>query len=186
MEMKVNSLADQLRGIGKRVEDIKKPETPLGSYIVDMGNQVVKRFQDAIAQTNGPNTLLAQSIQPLPVQISDTQITIQITANDYWDFINTGVNGIQRGRNSHYNFKTPLPSRDMVESLKQGMRFKGIAKPASFKTWDSFAFAAGVNVKRYGIEGIGFYDKAISPEFIQKISKELAESFGKSVILGVT
>jgi len=188
MELKVTGFEGLFDSIGKVKEDLKPiPNTPLHNYLVTVATQIISQLkQSYIDSGGGTNDILLQSIGQAPPNIIETdgdRVKITVSANEYWKYVNDGVNGLRKNVGSPYSFRTPFPNRAMAKSLQRGMSLKGIALPATFKSFESYSYAAAVKLKRDGIEPNHFVDNVLTPEFLQLIEKELAEELGKIVTL---
>ena len=102
-------------------------------------------------------------------------------AAKYAPFINFGVNGTQKNQKSPFSYRYENPSRKHRDALKRWIKQKGIkARDAKgrFKksSADSLAFVIGRAVKRKGIVGLRFYEKAYAA-----VSKRYQAKFGDAI-----
>lgn len=159
-------------------------------------NWVVERIvvaQDML-ETDGKSRSgsLIPSIRP-DIILKDTEAFIKILAEDYWDFVNSGVDGFeQKGKainntfGTKYSFRSLNVSREMITSLKSWVQKKGITQLGNKKIVisenvdieTSIAFSIAKNIKKRGIDSVPYMDKAFGDEAI----KDLAKRIGKSVI----
>ena len=182
MKTKVESnIKHLIKDIGKKVDDFKAPKSPLEEYMVDLGMQIVSQLKQSLREAGDQNSILSQSIVS-KVTSSSENVDLVITANDYWDFVNSGVNGVKKNVGGKYNFKTPYPSKKMTESIQVWQSNRGIGHAKNFK---SVSYAIATKVKRDGIEPNYFVDKVLSDEFIKNIENELAKEFKKSLTLTI-
>ena len=108
-------------------------------------------------------------------------------ANKYASFIHWGVDGTRKSQKSpFYKYKFDNPSRKHRDALKRWIRAKGIRprdakgrfKKQTESNVNSLAFALGRAVKRKGIVGLRFYEKAfvaVSGRFNKQIGDAVAE-----------
>lgn len=108
-------------------------------------------------------------------------------ANKYASFIHWGVDGTRKNQKSpFYKYKFENPSRKHRDALKRWIRAKGIRprdakgrfKKQSESNMNSLAFALGRAVKRKGIVGLRFYEKAytaVSKRYTKKLGAAFAE-----------
>ncbi len=140
---------------------------------------------------------LAQSIEP-EFRIENDNIEVDILANDYWDFINSGVNGLQRQFGSEYSFKSLNPSPDMVDAfagtgseLGGWMKAKAITELVYYDNnlqdfvrkelvtdsdYRGAAFVFARAVKRNGIEPNNFMDRAFNEEALNKFDELILDA----------
>ena len=101
-------------------------------------------------------------------------------------YIHWGVNGTQKNQKSpFFKYKFENPSRKHRDALKRWIKAKGI-RPRDAKgrfqkqtesNMNSLAFAIGRAVKRKGIVGLRFYEKAYTA-----VSARYNEKFGEAVV----
>lgn len=186
--------SNALAAIGK-IKDVvsKKAESPLQILATNIAMQIISRLkQSGIEQGLSTNAILLQSIAPTITE-TNTGVTINISANEYWDFVNSGVDGYDQsaGATPNYKegkvqkFKSPFPNRKMAKNLQNGMAAKGLSLPPGFKDFESYSYAAATKVKIEGIKPNHFADKVLTPEFINEISLSLAEELGKKVLFTI-
>jgi len=101
-------------------------------------------------------------------------------AQKYAAFIDKGVNGTQKDRKSPYTFRKQPPSSVFVNWIKQkGIKLrdeKGRFKKQSESNIKSAAFLIARSVKRKGIVGLRFYEKAYAA-----VSKRYQAKFGAAI-----
>lgn len=98
-------------------------------------------------------------------------------------FIHWGVNGTQKNQKSpFFNFRKQPPSSVFIPWIKaKGIRLrdeKGRFKKQTESNMNSLAFLIARSVKRKGIVGLRFYEKAftaVSKRFDKKIGQAVAE-----------
>jgi hypothetical protein len=136
---------------------------------------------------------LIPSIRP-DIVLKETEAFVKIMAEDYWDYVNSGVDGFYpegKGKaidnvfGSKYSFKNLGVSRDMISSLKQWVQKRGITElmgqniviAEGVDIENSIAFALAKSIKKKGIESVPYMNEAFGEEAI----KDLASRIGKSV-----
>lgn len=139
------------------------------------------------------NGSLIPSIRP-DVILKETEAFVKIMAEDYWDFVNSGVDGFYpegKGKaitnvfGTTYSFKSLNVSRDMISSLKQWVQKRGITElmgqniviAEGVDIENSIAFALAKSIKKKGLDAVPYMDEAFGEEAI----KDLADKIGKSV-----
>ena len=101
----------------------------------------------------------------------------------YAPFLHWGVNGTQKNQKSpFFNFRKQPPSSVFIPWIKaKGIKLrdkKGRFKKQTESNMNSLAFAIGRAVKRKGIVGLRFYEKAftaVSKRFDKKLGEAVAE-----------
>jgi hypothetical protein len=168
------------------VKDMFAPKSgsALMTYLFNWAEDVTEQLrQSALTKANATGGL-AQSMQAIPSQEQD-KVVVSISMDDYYDFINKGVNGVRQTVGSPYSFRTPYANSNMVSAiLGEGGRgwigAKGY-KPDSGTTirdYEAFAWGIATNKKKFGIEPTHFYDDVITEQLIQDLKTDLEKSFG--------
>jgi hypothetical protein len=138
---------------------------------------------------------LEASIAPQPVRVEEGNLIISIEMEDYWDFVNQGVNGTETGWGSEYLFRpiAQTPSGNpptFKDSIQDWMAFQGIKqlswvdKDGEYKTknlttdkdFEQAAFAIMQGIKKNGIEPSFFVDDALNEETITGLTEGLADA----------
>ena len=121
---------------------------------------------------NSSTGALGQSIQPRPLKKEEGKMIVEILANDYWKFINYGVNGLLKSQSSRYSFKNLGVGVNMHKSFSDFIKNRGIT-PNNNQTFESLAYALAVGVKKKGIEGNQFMDIAFGEKALKELSDRL-------------
>jgi hypothetical protein len=121
---------------------------------------------------------LATSIGWKPLDVSSDKVLVEVIAEDYWDFINQGVNGTQTVFNdTPYSFKSLSVSRKMKQSFIEFIQVNGITPREPEMEYDQLAYILARATKRDGIKATPFMDEGFSPEAF----KDLGQRLGKTV-----
>jgi len=169
-----------LEDLGKAQEDIKSPSGPLAVVIKEWGEQTIDEMKKKAPKGSGD---LRQSIA-FEFKTEKGAIVIDFTANDYWDFINSGVKGTQGGSSKKgYSFsnhaKTSSSGVNFKESIKEWIINKGIK--AQDGDYDALAFVIMRAVKRKGIKATNFVDDVLTEGNIEGLQNALFEAYKKLV-----
>lgn len=181
-----SNFRELIEGIGRTQDELKSASSPIEEYLTTVAAQIVSQLKQSLRDAGvDQNSLLSQSIGggdvPL-VETTDKGTTITVSANDYWKYINDGVNGVNRNVGGAYSFKTLKPSIQMAKSIEGWAGRRSIGNSSNIK---SISYAIATKVKRDGISPTHFVDKVITDEFINEISDRLSEEFGKKLILNL-
>ena len=187
-------LLDFIGGTGRLRDNLRfKANTQVEQTIAGWINERIHIAKTGLDErTFGGSGALANSVTP-DVVINTTGVYAKILAEDYWDFVNSGVNGVGKSDlaipnafGSTYNFKTLGVSDDMRDSLKGWIQTTGLSYflgssitiSENVDIEDSIAYMLGTAIKRDGLESKPFMNEAFSEESI----KDLANTLGKEVI----
>tara|TARA_R110000824_G_C15135604_1_gene669467 strand:- start:599 stop:1198 length:600 start_codon:yes stop_codon:yes gene_type:complete len=183
--------------LGKATDKLRenlraKAGTEVEQTIADWIEERIEFAQDILKEDGKSESgSLIPSIRPDTI-LKDSGVFVKILAEDYWDFVNSGVDGFeQKGKainntfGSKYSFRNLNVSREMITSLKSWVQRKGITQLGNKKIVisenvdieTSIAFSIAKNIKKRGLDSVPYMDKAFGDEAI----KDLAKRIGKSV-----
>ena len=119
--------------------------------------------------------------------INGQGFVFSLRLKDYYDYVNKGVSGTDRKRNTPYSYMSS--SKIPFYFAKQWMNNKGLFLPkgtaftslATRKTYkvgskDSQAFAMARSWKEKGTKGNHFYDNVVTEARLDKLKKDLASA----------
>ena len=141
---------------------------------LDSWNQeTITKLQESLDSkaSTGTSGMLRQSIEPQAIEQTDTGLSLEIVMEDYYKFIDEGVQGVGGERADGSIFEQVAPNSPF--SYKQG------AKPSykHFELWSATKglnpFAVAESVFRKGIKPNHFYSDVITPEWIDNLVKRL-------------
>jgi len=151
---------------------------------------LAKKLGDVDASSSGE---LADSIQPLSIQVKENIFYVDIVAAKYASFIDEGVDGWANSRGSRFKFKTRGvdPKGAMVKSVKDYLvrenkisqskyavlNKKGKVKDRQIQAATTVAYM----IKRMGIKATHFWRDATT-EFSSIVEKELGMSVKIDII----
>ena len=120
---------------------------------------------------------LSASIRTKDLVTNGEEVLVEVIAEDYWDFINQGVNGTVNKFGSPYSFKNLVVGMKMHQAFKEFIQLRGITPREPEMDYDQLAYILAKATKKKGIKKTPFMDEGFSPEAI----KDLAERLGKTV-----
>ena len=120
---------------------------------------------------------LSASIRTKDLVTNGEEVLVEVIAEDYWDFINQGVNGTVNKFGSPYSFKNLVVGMKMHQAFKEFIQLRGIQPREPEMDYDQLAYILARATKKKGIRKTPFMDEGFSPEAI----KDLAERLGKTV-----
>jgi hypothetical protein len=187
---------DYLKTLGKAADELKTVgKSPLGEVARLYAKEAVDQMKTEVPKGNGS---LAASLT-FEFEESEGQILIKFLADDYWDFINSGVDGINQASGAiinqfgdTYQFRTPNPSPSMVEAFGGGANYGKDGEQGNMQNWmaskgliaengdyNSLAFAIAKSVKQKGIKSTPFMNNALSEDKIKEFENALLDAFEK-------
>jgi hypothetical protein len=154
---------DFLEEFGVSVGEAEQPQSVYEKFILTVGNQVTADLREYIQQNASNTGALAQSVVYFPTGA----LSFEIQADDYYKFVDQGVNGIAQNQGSAFSFKTPFVSYNMAKAIQE---WKGLDM--------SHAFAIATNIKQRGLKAKHITDSVITDDLLNRIANDLAEVTG--------
>lgn len=154
---------DFLEDFGVSVAEAEQPQSVYEKFILDVGNKVTSDLRKYIEEHAKNTGALAQSVVYFPTGA----LSFEIQADDYYKFVDEGVNGIATNHSSQFSFKTPFVSYNMAKAIQE---WKGIEM--------SHAFAIATNIKQRGLKPKHITDNVINDKVLEMIAKDLTEITG--------
>jgi hypothetical protein len=185
---------DYLKTLGKAADELKTVgKSPLGEVARLFAKEAVDQMKTEVPKGNGS---LAASLT-FEFEQSEGKILIKFLADDYWDFVNSGVDGTNQSSGTitnqfgdTYQFRTPNPSPSMVEAFGGGANYGKNGEQGNMQNWmaskgliaengdyNSLAFAIAKSVKQKGIKSTPFMNNALSENKIQEFEQALLDAF---------
>lgn len=149
-------------------------------------------------------------IQSIDVQIFEkgAKLTFELEMEDYWKFVDKGVDGTKESHGSEYKFKNgnkPVNLGAMLDFIKvrgikpkqsakklkqvQSTKNKTVKKAVKQVNRDralkSAAFAMGLHMKRQGIKPTHFFTEVITEELKSRMAFDLEKALGKDIEIDI-
>lgn len=178
----VEQIAEQIKALAGSGE---LPKEVFTSNISTALNEFAQLLTTEL-QTNADAVTLrgfGKHIQLQPIKVYEDLISVDITAPEYWRFIEYGVtgfggakSGVKHTSDLSYQFKTDSTYPATVggshaEAIKKWVFGSGLFGGA--KDYDTVAYLVTRNIKRTGIEPKRFARKSLKQEMLIEFSKIL-------------
>lgn len=159
-------------------------EKVLGKWVKERIEEAKQKLRDS---NRSSSQTLEQSIQPLPAEQTDTSYIVKVIAEDYYDYINKGVSGLERSFGSPYSFKNLGVGFKMRKSFEEFIKRRNIRELSwigkdgdrvnkiltTANDFKSAAYVLARATKKKGIKPNFFMDETFDEESIEDLSKEL-------------
>jgi hypothetical protein len=151
---------------------------------MDWLNKRIEVAKEILKQTHYATGSLSKPT--IDLKLEDKKIVANLITEYYWDFINSGVQGLERTVKTVPNlqgvlqkFKTPYPNRNMAEALMgKGRDVTGGGAWMSAKgieDTESIAYAIATSIKKRGIEANEYINIAFSSEALEELNDIIFE-----------
>ena len=160
----------------------------IADIVIDWTDELIQDMrQDLNDKVKSKRKSLAQSIEP-SFTINSKGITMDLNLNDYYDFVDKGVNGVQGNVGSPYSYKYARPSMSHAKAVAQwitdaGIEFKGRGSNNWAKARLSAGYAMAMAAKRKGLKAKPFFDKNINEARIEDLAQRIADATGQEIEL---
>lgn len=184
-------------GVSKQQTVEQSMETLLAGF----ANLVIEELQKNLDQDNkNASSVLRQSIV---MSVGDREVSISM--EDYWKFVDKGVQGNGKGKSgkrlkgigSPYKYTNKMPP---VSALKKYIMNKGISikgysdKKRSLRKnirskpnnpIDNAAFLMARSIQQYGVDGSQFYSDVVNAKAFKQLARQAEKTLGKQVIFEI-
>lgn len=159
-----------------------RANSPLTELLQIIANDVISDLQKKLDEYDvNASSRLKQSMVVLPVEAGANEVSVKISAEDYWKFINYGVNGWGR----QYSGAFPSQPSPKLEDIKQWMSFRGITLAPQFSNYDSMAFAIIRSIDKNGKQPRPFYSDVVNMQLIKEIKEPIEALFGRAITVNI-
>ncbi len=177
-------------------EGVVTKHSTITQVLKDFGNEMQKDLKAQLVKDKAyVSGDLAEQIDFTAV-VNGQGYLFQLKLKKYYDYVNKGVSGTDRKRNTPYSYMTA--SKIPFYFAKQWMNNKGlfVAKGTTITSLagkqykagdkDSQAFAMATSWKQNGIRGNHFYDKVVTEQRLDKLRKDLTAAGGEDLRAVIT
>ena len=140
---------------------------------------VISQSKSNLSRLNKGGGNLEKSIKGI-VKTMPNSISIQFSMAEYGIYQDAGVNGMSQYRKSPYKFRKGVPSKEMISSLNDWIKRKGIRprnKKGQFKSRNGLAFGIARSILKKGLKRSLFFTKPFEAAY-KKLPEELVEKYG--------
>ena len=169
------------------MSEIATPHSTIRQVLEEFGEEMITDLKAQLLKTDSyVSGDLAEQIDFTAV-VNGKGYLFQLRLKEYYDYVNKGVSGTDRKRNTPYSYMSS--SKIPFYFAKQWMNNKGLFLPkgttfsslATRKTYkvgdkDSQAFAMARSWKEKGIKGNHFYDNVVTEQRLDKLREDLASA----------
>lgn len=156
--------------------------------LITWGNEVIGKLKKSLSAkvSSGTSKRLERSLIVLPIELGDSRFTLTFKADEYWKYINKGVQGAGgiKADNSIWTNKAsgaPFSFKDKQPPIKRG---EGISLWAYAKGLNEWAVAK--SVFHQGIKATHFWDEVVNKSLVNDLVKRLEKAGAKEIELVLT
>jgi len=163
--------------------------------------ELIADLRESLIRVNRdqPGDLL-QSVDAF-VKVNSNNVSFELVMNDYWKFVDEGVDGTQKSVGSQFKYKKN-GKRIPLDAMKKFIASHGYAPKQLKKTdkkvkrktktidrqkaFNSFAFAIGVNLKKFGVKPTHFFTDVINDDLKKRLTKDITLALKKDIEVDFT
>jgi hypothetical protein len=155
--------------------------------LLNLTNEVCNRLREGLKKhdVNTSSLGLSQSIQPTEVSHKGKEVTIGISAENYWKFINYGVNGTERSWGAPAWGSQGSQPKSFHQSILEWIPKRGVQLPSQFKDYDSFAWAIQKNIIKKGKEPKPFFSEVVNNKLADYMRPQIEELLGQAITINI-
>lgn len=164
-----------------------KGNSPLGRLLVDLCEDVVEQLKVALKQRdiNTSSLGLSQSIHVSDISISGNELSVGVSAEFYWKYVNYGVNGTEINHGAPEWGPPPPAEMSFKDAILQWIPKRGLQLPPEFNSFESFAYAIMTNVRKYGKEARPFYEDVVNAALIETMREPVQAVIGRAIQISI-
>jgi hypothetical protein len=161
--------------------------SPLGQLLVSLADDVIKDLKAALKarDINTSSLGLSQSIVPSNVNVNGSEVSVNISMDFYWKYVNYGVNGTEVNHGAPTHGKAPAATKSFKDSILEWIPKRGVTLPQQFQTYDQFAYAIMTNVRKKGQAPRPFFDDVINDVLTQRLKEPIEKVMGRAIELKI-
>jgi len=178
---------EYLKQFGTAREQVRTTENSLlGQLVREFAEETIQEMKADVQKASGR---MAASIG-FDIEFEGEQFVVYFLADDYWDYLNSGVDGVEQSSGAIPNqegvvqsFKTLNPSPSMVEAFGGGANYGKNGEQGDMQNWmaskgiiaedgdyNSLAYLLARGTKRHGIKPSNFVNNCfLLTKELQKI-----------------
>lgn len=160
-----------------------KSDNPMTDLLLQLTNELIADWRKQLETPNSKGHKpyatgkLAQSLEPLKIAPSQ----IATTGENHWKYINYGVNGIKVNRGAPTHGRAPKGDLSFYEAIYKWIGDKGIVPKEDGITREQLAGMIVNSVRMKGIEATHFFDKVLTEQRIDEMSKRVSDLAGQAI-----
>lgn len=164
-----------------------KGSSPLSELLISLVEGVVSDLKDALVARNINTTSLglSQSIGVSGISFEGDTVSVGITAEFYWKYINYGVNGTEVNHGAPEWGKAPQGVKSFKQAILEWIPQRGVMLPQEFRTFDSFAYAIMTNIRKKGKAPRPFFEDVVNNSLVAKLQEPISNVLGRAIIVNI-
>lgn len=174
--------------LGSSREILKSsPGSPLSQLLLQAAQDTVEKLKVALKDrdVNTSSQTLSQSAAVTEVSVNGSEVSIGVSMDFYWKFVNYGVNGTELNRGAPNWGSVPSSEKTFHQSILEWIPKRGLMLPPSFQSYDSFAFAIMTNIRKFGVEARPFFTDVVNERLLEALQGPIEGVLRQAVTISI-
>lgn len=157
--------------------------SPLSELLTDLATDVIDQLKVALKtrDINISSMGLSQSIGVTEINLSGGSISIGVSADFYWKYVNYGVNGTEVNHGAPNWGPAPAGEKSFSQAISEWIPQRGLQLPPQFDTFEQFTFAIMANIRKFGQEPRPFFEDVVNPHLADTLREPIEKLIGRSI-----
>jgi len=160
--------------------------SPLEQLLINISQDICDQLKENLRKYDANTTSLglSQSIQPNSITYENNLLSIGISAEYYWKFINYGVNGEVINRGAPNWGKQPSTGKSFHQSVLEWIPKRGVM--AENGDYDGLAWAIMRSIRLKGKQPKPFFTDVMNTNLAEIMRPQIEELLGKAIEIKIT
>lgn len=164
----------------------------MSKLLVSLSEDIVKDLKQALVDRNiNTSSLgLSQSIHVNEINFKGETLSVGISADFYWKYVNYGVNGTEINRGAPDWGPSPPGEMSFAESIRKWIPQRGIIpEPDEITgitpTYDQLTYMIMSKIKRDGKAARPFFEDVVNDTLVAKLREPVEAVIGRAIEIAI-
>ena len=162
------------------------PGNPLSALLQKLNQDVINDLRKSMAARDvDASRNLSQGIKPTKTIYNGKAVSVGVTMDFYWKYVNYGVNGSVINRGAPSWGPSPDSGVSMSAALKSWESDRGITYKDGKSNWVSKSHVPGLGIKERGQIARPFFEDVVNDKLVNVLKKPIQKLLGKSIKINI-
>jgi hypothetical protein len=182
--MQVKDVVNSLKLGTARATLEGKADSPLAILLQGVHQEVVDQLGEQLERLDAvASNRLKQSLVTVDLS-KDGEVSLAVSADFYWKFVNYGVNGTQVNHGAPAWGAAPAGTPSFKDSISEWIRDRGI-RAKQGQTYEQLTYAVMAGVRKNGIAPRPFVQNVINKELKQYLTRSVSQVMRKAITINI-
>lgn len=161
--------------------------SPLSRLLTDISEEVVERLKQALVDrdVNTSSQGLSQSIGVTEIKFEGESLTVGISAEFYWKYVNYGVNGTEINHGAPSWGPAPSGTKSFKQAIQEWIPQRGLQLPPNFDSFEAFTYAIMTNIRKHGQAPRPFFEDVVNERLVEEIREPVTNVIGRAIEISI-